>query len=116
MMQSMLKTAALLFVLMATVAVVCSGGADGQQPSPPPAEKADAKARIKWEYKALSYDELKRLEFDKRGTDTPDYGLNRLGDEGWELVAIEPPIAAPAGPIPYTGGRPALYIFKRPKK
>jgi Domain of unknown function (DUF4177) len=113
MLPSKLKFAALLFVLMAGAAVFSSRHAAGQQPSPPTADKTDAKVRIKWEYKALSYDEIKALEFNKRGTDTADYGLNMLGDEGWELVAIEPPVA---GPVYGIGGRPALYVFKRAKK
>ena len=87
--------------------------ATGEQHNPPAADKADAKAWTKWEYKALSYDGIKAVEFNKRGTDTPDGGLNMLGDEGWELVAIEPPVA-PA--FPGLNGRPALYVFKRPKR
>src|SRR5205814_307926 len=50
-------------------------------------DRGRAKTRARWEYKALGYDEIKALEFRRRGTDTPDGGLNMLGDEGWELVA-----------------------------
>jgi len=76
-------------------------------------DKGEAKIKTRWEYKALSPDEIKALEFKRRGTDTAEGGLNMLGDEGWELVAIEPPVRGPASPF---GDRPALYVFKRQKK
>jgi hypothetical protein len=76
-------------------------------------DKGEAKIKTRWEYKALSHDEIKALEFKRRGTDTAEGGLNMLGDEGWELVAIEPPVRGPASPF---GDRPALYVFKRQKK
>jgi RNA polymerase sigma factor (sigma-70 family) len=76
-------------------------------------DKGGAKVRIRWEYKSLSHDEIQALEFNKRGMQTADGGLNMLGDEGWELVAIEPPVRGPASPV---GDRPALYVFKRAKK
>ena len=76
-------------------------------------DKGEAKAKTRWEYKALSRDEIKALEFKKRGTETAEGGLNMLGDDGWELVAIEPAVHV----SPSLGGeRPALYVFKRPKK
>ncbi len=76
-------------------------------------DKGEAKVKTRWEYKALSHDEIKALEFKKRGTETAEGGLNILGDEGWELVAIEPAVHVP----PSLGGdRPAHYVFKRPKK
>jgi hypothetical protein len=69
--------------------------------------------RALWEYKALSHDEIETLEFNRRGTRTAEGGLNMLGDEGWELVAIEPPVHDPASA---TGDRPLLYVFKRQKR
>src|SRR5262249_37789342 len=65
-------------------------------------------------YRALTPDYIKGLqEFKKRGTGTVEGGLNLLGDEGWELVAVEPAVVVP----PSLGGeRPALYVFKRPKQ
>jgi hypothetical protein len=48
----------------------------------------------KWEYRVLSKDEM--LELGKKDLVA---GLNKLGDEGWELVTAEP-----------------TYIFKRPKQ
>jgi RNA polymerase sigma factor (sigma-70 family) len=85
----------------------------GKEAVPPAPDKGEAKVKTRWEYKALSHDEIKALEFNRRGTDTTDGGLNMLGDEGWELVAIEPPVRGPVSPI---GDRPALYVFKRPKQ
>ena len=85
----------------------------GIQAVPSDSDKGEAKIKTRWEYKALSHEEIKALEFKRRGTDTADGGLNMLGDEGWELVAIEPPVRGPASPF---GDRPALYVFKRQKK
>jgi uncharacterized protein (TIGR03067 family) len=84
-----------------------------QQPASSPTDKGEAKIGAKWDYKKLSHDEVKALEFKMRGTDTPDGGLKLLGEEGWELVAIEPPERGPASPF---GDRPALYVFKRQRK
>jgi RNA polymerase sigma factor (sigma-70 family) len=75
-------------------------------------DRGEGKIRTRWEYKALSHDEIKALEFARRGTDTAEGGLNMLGDEGWELVAIEPPVP---GALPNLVERPALYVFKRQK-
>lgn len=55
------------------------------EPTPQPA--------VKWEYRIVSKDQL--LELGKKDLVA---GLNKLGDEGWELTAVEP-----------------AYIFKRPK-
>src|SRR5437870_11308651 len=99
MLPSKLKNAAaaLLVALVLTVGAVAvmSRTAAGEQPIPPASDKVEMKGRIKWEYKALSHDEIKAVEFNKRGTDTSDGGLNMLGDDGWELVAIEPPVPGP---------------------
>jgi hypothetical protein len=76
-------------------------------------DKAESRIKARWEYKALTHDDIKALEFKKRGTGTVEGGLNLLGDEGWELVTLEPAVVVP----PSLGGeRPALYVFKRPKK
>jgi len=102
-----------VFSLMVGAATVIPRTSAGEQPDPSALEKGEAKIKTRWEYKALSHDEIKALEFNKRGTDTAEGGLNMLGDEGWELVAIEPPVPRPAPPF---GGKPALYVFKRQKK
>jgi hypothetical protein len=56
---------------------------------------------VKWEYKVIHANRSRDL-------DKLEEVLNKLGDDGWELVAIE------AGhiPPPVTPGR---YVFKRPK-
>jgi RNA polymerase sigma factor (sigma-70 family) len=84
-----------------------------KQAAPSNSDKGEAKIKTRWEYKALSYADIKTIEFNKRGTDTAEGGLNMLGDEGWELVAIEPPVRGPASPF---SDRPALYVFKRHKQ
>jgi RNA polymerase sigma factor (sigma-70 family) len=84
-----------------------------EKAAPSTPDNRETKARTRWEYKALSHDEIKALEFNKRGTDTAEGGLNMLGDEGWELVAIDPPAHYPTGRLADT---PALYVFKRQKK
>jgi RNA polymerase sigma factor (sigma-70 family) len=84
----------------------------GKEAGPSAPDKGEARGKTRWEYKALSHDEIKALEFNRRGTDTAEGGLNMLGDEGWELVAIEPPMRSPLGPF---ADKPALYVFKRPK-
>jgi hypothetical protein len=108
-------------VLTAGAAAVMSRTAAGEPPpkgkaardaEPAAADKGGAKPRARWEYKAMTYDDIKRLEFNMRGTDTPDGGLNMLGDDGWELVAIEPGVSGPSAAY---GNRPARYVFKRPK-
>jgi RNA polymerase sigma factor (sigma-70 family) len=49
---------------------------------PPVADKGEVKIGAPCEYKALSYEDIKTLEFRKRGTDTAEDGLNMLGDAG----------------------------------
>jgi RNA polymerase sigma factor (sigma-70 family) len=59
----------------------------------------------RWEYKAVNrgdIDELAKPGRKARNTDTLTAGLNRLGSQGWELVAIE------------TGQISSTYIFRRP--
>jgi hypothetical protein len=92
----------------------------------PVPEKA-VSAGPKWEYKVLTKDEILEL-----GNKDFTAGLNKLGDEGWELIAVP---AAPAGAAGGRGGdrgpggrggdggrapgdraaKEAEYYFKRPK-
>src|SRR5262249_7112042 len=51
--------------------------------------------RQRWEYKTASGADLRKL-----GQDDMEAGLNKLGDEGWELVGITK----------------TFYIFKRPRR
>jgi RNA polymerase sigma factor (sigma-70 family) len=78
-------------------------------------DKSEAMIKSRWEYKALPYSDIKSIEFNKRGTDTADGGLNMLGDEGWELAAIEPPVRGAGPGVGPFADRPALYVFKRQK-
>jgi hypothetical protein len=59
------------------------------------ARSAEAKPDTapRWEYRVLTKEQM--LDLGKKDLAT---GLNKLGDEGWELVAVEP-----------------AFIFKRPK-
>src|SRR5262249_3663405 len=66
----------------------------------PPAPKTDpapvekkAEPRVKWEYKAITPDDVKKLAR-KESKDRLTDGLNVLGGQGWELVAVQPGTAA----------------------
>jgi RNA polymerase sigma factor (sigma-70 family) len=65
-------------------------------------------AKVKWEYKAISPHGIERLA-PKGSKDQLTDGLNALGDQGWELVAISP------GKSTGLGGTMSTYVFKRPK-
>jgi uncharacterized protein (TIGR03067 family) len=66
-----------------------------------------AAARTNWEYKTLSGGEVLEL-----GKSNLNNGLNRLGDEGWELVAVEADPEHARGGARHVGN---TYYFKRPK-
>jgi hypothetical protein len=83
----------LLLGLVATPCVLPSGAAG--QP---------AATRVKWEYKVLSTSAIEKLG----GEDGMAAGLNKLGEDGWELVAIDPGHVPPPVKLP-------RYVFKRPK-
>jgi hypothetical protein len=96
-------------------ALLLAGSASGQpgrtpsgNPPPPadlqpqrgrPAQRGDAapSGRRAWEYRVLHRADVEELA--PQGKDRFTAGLNRLGAEGWELAAIEPPLT---------------YLFKRP--
>jgi hypothetical protein len=64
------------------------------------------RGRIQWEYKALRASRVTDLA-PKGSADPMSDGLTVLGAEGWDMVAVDPPIVDPRlGPT---------YIFKRPK-
>jgi hypothetical protein len=58
-----------------------------------------AASRPQWEYKTVTGDGLVELGKNEQG------GLNKLGDDGWELVAV----------TPGQGFTKVAYYFKRPK-
>jgi hypothetical protein len=62
------------------------------------------RARVQWQYKALRAGRVADLA-PRGSTDTMSDGLSVLGADGWEMVAVDPPIVDPSlGPT---------YIFKR---
>jgi hypothetical protein len=79
----MRKTIALAAKLLA---IALAGGA-------PPLAARSAELAPQWEYRVLTKSEL--LDLGKKDLAA---GLNKLGDEGWELAAVD-----------------TAYIFKRPK-
>jgi hypothetical protein len=58
-----------------------------------------AASRPQWEYKTVAADGLVELGKNEQG------GLDKLGDDGWELVAV----------TPAQSFSKAVYYFKRPK-
>ena len=77
----------------------------------PPALFAEEMPRAvpKWEYRVLTKDQV--IDLGKKDLTA---GLNRLGDESWELVAIEPAQAAERGSG--LAPKPAQFYFKRPAR
>jgi hypothetical protein len=62
-------------------------------------------ARAKWEYKAISRTAIEQIGFAERGlADSLADGLNKLGSDGWELVAVDPGKAGHEG---------SYFVFKR---
>jgi hypothetical protein len=127
-----------LVVLLAGVILVSGTGviattAAGQ--SDTPSEKKP-EVKVKWEYKALPVAEIEKLA-PKGSQDKITDGLNALGEQGWELVAVAPGHLGLVGvgggiqgpgrqPMPPGGAggpgmpggamtMPGTYVFKRPK-
>ncbi len=90
-----------LGVLVVLTGLVGGGPASAQkEPSPQPPRAPEAAAR--WEYKAVARSKVEELAPEK-SKDKLTAGLNKLGEEGWELVTVESP-----------DKQPPLYLFKRP--
>jgi hypothetical protein len=85
---------------------VCIVGGTAQTPAL--AAQGTSGAQSQWEYRVLTKDRL--LELGKKDVAA---ALNRLGDEGWELIGIEPPSAAEPGSG--ATAKPATFYFKRPR-
>src|SRR5438552_10170455 len=83
----MRKTIATGFVLL-VLGVGSPGAARSAEPEP--------RGAARWEYRILTKDQV--LELGKKDLAA---GLNKLGDDGWELVAAPPAEG---------------YIFKRPRE
>jgi hypothetical protein len=83
--------------------------------------------KVQWQYKVITRPELEKLA--PRGSkDRFTAGLNALGEQGWELVAVEPGqpelggmmgLGPPRGPGPRglqpPKMKPSTYLFKRPR-
>jgi hypothetical protein len=101
------------------------------QAAPTPNDKKQ-EARPRWEYRAIPATEVEKLA-PKGSQDKLTDGLNALGEQGWELVAVAPPLPEPGaagglampglGRPPMPGGpggpamvlnvKPSTYVFKR---
>ena len=68
--------------------------------------EARSSALPKWEYRVLTKDEVLKL-----GQKDLTAGLNKLGDAGWELVAVESDAQEPAS---RAAQKSAQFYFKRP--
>jgi hypothetical protein len=125
--------AAMLMLLAAVILVPGLGDvvppALGQTATPAPSDKK-AQVNVKWEYKALTDADIEKLAPEGSKDKLTD-GLNKLGDNGWELVtvvmggpggALKINVGGPGGPGGLPGGPGAgmmaphlTYVFKRPK-
>jgi RNA polymerase sigma factor (sigma-70 family) len=94
-----------------------------------PAAAPQRAGRPRWEYKAITRTEVLKLAPQDSKNKLTD-GLNVLGNDGWELVGIEPYVAGFSGTSGSTGGtggastggsasggfsRSSTYLFKRPR-
>jgi len=91
----------LVLVLFAAACSPAAAGEAGDKTA-----KSKEAGAAKWEYRALSRDQVAEL-----GKKDFAAGLNKLGDEGWELVAVESH-ALPGGGAAYSVL--ATFYFKRP--
>ena len=76
----------------------------------PRKQAAPAEASAKWEYKSLTRSEVTKLA-DKDSKSKLTDGLNVLGNEGWELVGIEPGTPMGMGSTGGFGGGPGTMGF-----
>lgn len=60
---------------------------------------------MQWEYRVIEMNLTEQFGANIEPFQLHEQGLNRLGSEGWELVAVQP--------LP-PGGFSAVTIFKRP--
>jgi hypothetical protein len=73
--------------------------------SAPVAAQPPAAAQPKWEYVVLTESQI-----ESKGKNSKTTGLNELGKDGWELIAIDPAIRHPSGQTLQA----AKFYFKRP--
>jgi hypothetical protein len=92
------------FVLGCAAALACAAASPAQQPNQPErGQRAPARLAARWEYVVHAQDELTKL-----GGGDVQAGLNNLGEDGWELVTVDPG-AGPGRQQP----RQPRYYFKR---
>jgi RNA polymerase sigma factor (sigma-70 family) len=84
----------------------------GSTPAPPPAQAGQAAAWSRWEYKALTRTGVQDLGHDAKDGDQLTSGLNRLGAQGWKLVAVDPGVQTGTGATKIQ--TPSTYVFRRP--
>ena len=72
------------------------------------AQEAPSSSPVKWEYRVLSRDQIAEL-----GKNDLAAGLNRLGEDGWQLVTVEPAFTLEKNST--VPARAAQYYLIRPK-
>jgi hypothetical protein len=108
----------ILVVLLALgigVGVLRISAAAAEPTGTPASGDEKREAKVKWEYKAIRVRDIETLAPRDSG-DKLTEGLNALGEQGWELVAVQPgaTVAGFGGPGTMTGGsHPSIYLFKR---
>jgi hypothetical protein len=93
-----MRSLILTVVVLAVVGVILIGVYRVSDATAVPAPPMTA---VRWEYRALTEPDLLALT----AASTAEAGMNKLGDEGWELVAIKSTSSMKAAPT--------LFCFKR---
>jgi len=114
-----------MLVLLAAVILISGRGATPAAEQTATVASSDSKpqVKVKWEYKTLTEADIEKLA-PAGSQDKLTDGLNKLGDQGWELVTIIPGarggairvnIGGPGGPGAGMMTPQLTYVFKRPK-
>jgi hypothetical protein len=91
--------------LLALLAVVCCS-LDIWLRSPVAAQVRVQGKRLQWQYAVYYHGDLMAL-----GEKTVNQNLSKLGEQGWELVAVAPGIQGKGAGV----STQTTYFFKRPK-
>jgi hypothetical protein len=89
------------FIVAAGLSVAAWLESPGPAPAQPPAK------RLQWQYAVYYHSDLMAL-----GEKSANQNLTKLGEQGWELVAVTPGIRGDKGEDVSTQ---TTYFFKRPK-